>query len=236
MDLPSNVYRQLVSQPSHSSDLHPVLAPRNIKQIRNAQALQRQTFRLSHDSLYNLHEMAFDTSGFVHKIETYPDLLIICGLHSLMEELNRIILAELEIPNLLSYDTTFCLGDVYVSPFLFHHVLFESSPTIPAAYLLHERKFESTHEKFMMFMKEKLSSLNNLQLPVPIVTDDEKAVCNAIDNILTGVVRVSCWNHIINSAKLWLRRHGAKSDEIPVYVSNLRKLFHQPSSEAYLTM
>ena len=113
-----------MSQQIHSPDLHPVLALQNVKQIRNAQASQHQKFRLSHDSMYNLFEMAFDTQGFVHKIESYPDLLVICGLQNLIDELNRIIQAELEFPNLLSY-TTFCLGDVYVSPF---HVIIESSP------------------------------------------------------------------------------------------------------------
>lgn len=108
-----------------------------------------------------------------------------------------------------------------------HHV-------IPAAYLLHERKFETAHKAFMTFIKKNLSSLSNVQSLVPIVTDNEKAVCNAIDKTLTGVVRLSCWNHIINSVKLWLRRHWAKSDEIPVYVSNLRELFHEPTYKAYL--
>jgi len=95
--------------------------------------------------------MVFDTSGFVQRIETYPDLLVICGVHSLMEELDRIIQAELDIPNLLSYDTTFCLGDIYVSPFLFRHILFESSLIVPVAFLLHEHKFKSTHEKFEIY-------------------------------------------------------------------------------------
>ena len=35
--------------------------------------------------------------------------------------------------------------------------------------------------------------------------------------------------------KLWLQRHGANSSEIPVYVSYLRELFHQPSEEAYIS-
>jgi len=81
---------------------------------------------------------------------------------------------------------------------------------------------------------EKLSSLNNVQAPIPIITDDERVVCNSIDKTLTGVVRVSCWNHIINSVELWLRRHGAKFDEISFYLSNLRELFHEPTNEAYL--
>ena len=144
------------------------------------------------------------------------------------------VLAELDLPILLSYDTTFSLGDIYVSSLLFCHVLFDSSPVVPAAFLLHERKFECTHEDFMTLVKKELPALNNLKSPIPIVTDDEQGVCNAIDKTLTGVIRVKCWNHIINSAKIWLRRHGAKSVEIPVYISNLRELFHQSTYQEYL--
>ena len=33
--------------------------------------------------------------------------------------------------------------------------------------------------------------------------------------------------------KLWLRRHGANSDEVPIYVLHLRELFHQEIEFAY---
>ena len=113
-----------------------------------------------------------------------------------MEELNRIIQAELDIPILLSYDTTFSLGAIYMSPLLFSHVLFDASPVIPAAFLLQP-------------------SLATIKPPIPIVTDDEQGICNAIDKTLTGVVCVKCWNLITNSVKIWLRHHhdGAKSRE-----------------------
>jgi len=67
-------------------------------------------------------------------------------------------------------------------------VIFESSPVIPAAFLLHEWKFESTHEIFMACIKDKLTSSDNLKPAVLIVTDDEKAVCNAIDKTLSGAL------------------------------------------------
>ena len=85
----------------------------------------------------------------------------------------------------------------------------------------------------MEHLREEIPSLSTAKLPVPIVVDDEIALCNAIDASLPGVVRVRCWNHTIIAVKLWLRRHGAVSAEIPIYVSNLRDLFHQPSEEAY---
>ena len=143
------------------------------------------------------------------------------------------ILLSPDDPILLSYDTTFQLGDFYVPPFLFKHVLFESHPVIPVAFLLHERKFQIAHTEIMEHLREEIPSLSTAKLPVPIVVDDEIALCNAIDASLPGVVRVRCWNHTIIAVKLWLRRHGAVSAEIPIYVSNLRDLFHQPSEEAF---
>ena len=57
------------------STLTPVLNPRNIKQVANHKTIERQRFRVSHDELYNIHEIAYDLTGFISKIVTYPDLI-----------------------------------------------------------------------------------------------------------------------------------------------------------------
>jgi len=108
---------------------------------------------------------------------------------------------------------------------LFRHTLFGLSPVISAAFLLHERKFECMHDSFMAFIRKELPSLSNAKLSTLIVTDDERGICNAIDKQLCMSVAG------ITSLMLQSSRHGAKSAEIP---SNLRKLFHQPTWNAYL--
>ena len=75
-------------------------------------------------------------------------------------------------------------------------------------------------------------SLVNGKNIIPLVTDDEMGF-EAIDNILPKVRHFLCWNHVINSAKMWLRKHGASSAEVPVYVSDIRDLLHQPFVENY---
>lgn len=232
-DTPSNVYKKMVAESDCMSHHQPVLVPRNVKQVKNIQAKIREKFRLTHDALYNVHELAYDLGDFVSKIITYPNLIVVCGLKVLQQELDRLILTKPDKPILMSYDTTFQLGDFYVSPLLFKHVLFHSSPVIPAGFLIHERKLQSAHNELMIHLKEEISSLSTVKSPVPIVVDDELALCKAIDENLPGVARVRCWNHTINAVKVWLRRHGATSNEIPVYISNLRDLFHQPSEETY---
>ena len=150
---PANVYKQEISghvskYPS-SLQVAIVCLPRNVKQIQNVQAQKRQKFRLSHDALYNLHEVAYDLNGFVHKIETYPNLIVICGLKHLTDQLNSLIQLKSDIPILLSYDTTFQLGDFYISPFLFQHILFTTSPVIPAGLIF----LYCMNESFKVYMK-----------------------------------------------------------------------------------
>ena len=124
-----------------------VLQPQNDKQGENIRTKQLQKHRISHDELYNLHEMAVDMPDFIHTIHTHPDLVCVCGQRALLEEMDRVLLLNSPSAQLLSYDTTFQLGDFYVSVLCFRHTLFKEAPVIPAAFLVHERKFEEHHKE-----------------------------------------------------------------------------------------
>jgi len=77
---PANLYKELISKAS----LHqPVLLPRNIKQVKNAQAKERQSTRLSYDAIVNLYALAVDLNDYVLKIDTFPDLVVVCGFKDL---------------------------------------------------------------------------------------------------------------------------------------------------------
>ena len=87
--------------------------PRNVEQLRNLKKKVNREQRLKWDKLYNVHEMAHDMDNFVHFINTFPDLVIICGLKQILEEM-ELVLGDLSLDQLLSYDTTFTMGDFYV--------------------------------------------------------------------------------------------------------------------------
>ena len=74
------VYKKEVASFNCSPESVPVAIPRNMKQLRNMRYKQLQRFRLSRDDLYNIHEIAYDISGFARKITTFPDLSCVCGL------------------------------------------------------------------------------------------------------------------------------------------------------------
>ena len=158
-----------------------VTTPRNMKQLRNLMYKHLNQTRISRDALYNMHELAYDIPGFIRKITTYPDLVCVCGLQEILEEANKVL--QLKSPSqLLSYDTTFKLGDFYVSPLLFKHMLFKEAPCIPAMFLIHERKYTETH---IEVFRECIACIPTLKkAKCPIVTDREKAIVNAVKESL----------------------------------------------------
>ena len=189
--------------------------------------------RISQDALYNLHEIAYDLPEFVWVIQTYPDLICVCGMKEVLDQLDRLLLINSPLTQLLSYDTTFQLGDFYVSPLLFRHTLFKESPVVPALFLIHERKFQTAHEQLFEIAASKVSALTRKSFPV--VTDEEKGIANAIKKHLPKATHLCCWNHIFQGVHYWCHHHNVKSAETQSFIADLRELFHKPTSKGYET-
>jgi len=54
----------------------------------------------------------------------------------------------------LSYDTTFEMGDFYVSVLTYRQTEFEEMPVIPLMFMLHMDRLQSTHEFFFSRVAE----------------------------------------------------------------------------------
>ena len=102
VDVPSNVYKKEIAKNDCLPEHQPVLKPKNVKQISNVQAQNRQKYRLTHDALYNIHELAFNLDGFIAKIITYSDLIVVCGSTLMVAELGKVLQASTNVPQLLS--------------------------------------------------------------------------------------------------------------------------------------
>ena len=83
---------------------------------------------------------------FIQKIVTHPDLVVICGLHPMLKDIDRLL--SIVDGQLLLYDTTFQLGD-FSESLLFRNILILKSPVTPLAFLVHERKLKYSHEEMM---------------------------------------------------------------------------------------
>ena len=84
------VYKKEVAKANCLSEQVPTHMPRDLKQLQNLRFKHLNESRISRDDLYNLHEIAYDTTGFVHKIITYPDLACVCGLDQILKEADQI--------------------------------------------------------------------------------------------------------------------------------------------------
>ena len=228
---PNIVYKKEVAEIKCNTDAVPACTPRNLKQVRNLRYQHLNLMQISHDALYNLHEIAYDMAGFIWKINTFPDLLCICGLQEIISECDKVLLLNSKL-QLLSYDTTFQLGDFYVSPLVFRHTLFKEIPCMPVMFLIHERKFAETHQEMFKECIKRIPSLKKASCP--LVIDREKAIVNAITSEVQSVKLIYCWNHVFRDIQLWCRKHGAPKVDIAVYSDDLFELFHSQSEKEYL--
>ena len=113
--VPHKIYKQLITEQPELPVNEATDRPRNVKQIANIRAAKTTELRISRDAIMNLHEMAYEENGFIWHITTYPDLIVLCGLKEVLDLLTE-TLSWSRVDTLLSYDTTFCLGEFYVSP------------------------------------------------------------------------------------------------------------------------
>lgn len=225
----SVVYKKEVAQIKNSESM-PITLPRNMQQMRNLRFKQIKEKRISSDAIYNLHELAYSVPGFVRKIVTYPNLICVCGLEEIVEEMNRILLLN-ENGQLLSYDTTFQMGDFYVSSLIFRHLLFEQQPCIPVLFLIHERKFTETHKELFHLSGELIPLMKKLSLP--LATDREKAIVTAIKHELPNINLVHCWNHLMRNVEKWCI---SNDKDVVLHSNHVQCLIEADDENAYAEM
>jgi hypothetical protein len=126
--------------------------------------------------------LAYYLPAFVWKIETFPYLVCVIRLKEIVSELTQVLESDCSHPQLLSYHATFQLGDFYVSPLVFRHLLFSPPTIMPVAFLIHERKLLSCHDTFMEWIRCEIPVLK--RLGIPIVTDREQSLSKSIEKNL----------------------------------------------------
>ena len=181
-----------------------------------------------------LHMMIYPSiyhlDGFIKEIITFPDLLFFAANSEMLTEFNKIILLNHK-GMYLTYDTTFCLGDFYVSIIVFRHILFKKDPIIPLAFMVHDRKFQNVHMKFLQMISVHVPNIQKMK--VPFVSDREPGILNAIKIVLPECPLLICWNHVKRDAKFWLRKHGSTTEEWQVYREHLNDILRSETEEEF---
>ena len=98
---------------------------------------------------------------------------------------------------ILYYDTTFNMGDFYVSALLYRHSVFEGSLVIPLLMLIHERRTTESHELlFKWFVR--LTAVKAISCMV----DREKSTTNAVTAVMPTATIVYYWNLIVGDIQV----------------------------------
>lgn len=145
---PIQVYRKTLPSCSRELESHATNARRDVKQVANAQFQRRLKTNLSSNVLWNLMYTIDDTTFVKRLVIDKDDLMIFCFQDELLEKLKSVLNRRDLKPQQLSYDTTFLLGDYYLSFHVFRETELESSSAIPCIFFIHERKFMERHEEF----------------------------------------------------------------------------------------
>ena len=225
------VYKENINTKETEAVHQGILNARDKRQVKNLTTLQRKKYRISHDEIYGSLQIAHHISDYVKLLTIYPDLRIVFGSKDILAELNRVLAIKSDEPVLLSYDTTFNVGDFFVSVLVFRHVLFKDRVTIPAAFLIHDRKNQTTHDDFFRTISELVPNLNKGQHI--IVTDREQAFFNAIKKYFPNFKQVYCWNHIRRDLRTWLTGKNASTDDKTVYSNDIMQLMQSDSLDCF---
>ena len=193
--------------------------PRDSRQTRYYKEKDMLSKQLGSDAIVNIHELAYTLPGFVWSVRTFPDLVVCFGMTSLLDVLKS--------PSLLSYDTTFNLGDFYLSVLVVKLSTLLESPCIPVAFVVHERKFQAAHDEFC----EQLSQRLKCRQDHILVIDGEINIVKAFSQRFPTWTVVSCWNHILTDVEIWLKKHHGIGQDIVVYKSHVRELLQCTSDD-----
>ena len=160
----------------------------------------------------------------MRSIATFPDLTVTFGLlqfFTLLEKSNDIF---------FTYDTTFNLGDFYVTTLVVQLGHFQERPIVPIAFMLHERKYQKLHEEFCADIAHMIPVHVSAQ-QCNICTDGEAGCSNALRKQFPQWNVLSCWNHIIRDIEFWLKKHGGSNEDITVYKTQIRDILNTETDE-----
>jgi hypothetical protein len=238
-------------------------SPKEKKQIRNTPKVQRKipskAERSSHDvadAIYNLYSCETD---FVSDLQIAPYLLIICFdkskfiylcsfqyiyLHhrilvciiDTVSEFREFIKRDDLTTQCLTYDTTFAIGELYLSVLTFRQPEFEDNPIIPLMYMIYERDVPEVHNTFFMRFAEAVPEFSTPQRMI-ITSNEEVAITNAIAKHCPDVPRLRCWQHALQNIKLKLQIFNiTERQKVQQYESDFIRLLNQDSAGKYKSL
>ena len=212
----------------------PVLRIRNRKQIYNHVANKNLFQRFSKDEIFNTMIIATELSENFMANELTPELFIIYAHLDCVTEFTK-LLKTYKGTIVLYYDTTFKLGDFYVSPLIYRHALLVGEPCFPLVFLIHRRKIKEVHMNFFFRVSNRIHLMQDVT-NIVIITDREEAITSSIKKVMPNVKLLYCWNHIRKDIKRWLYTKNYNQNDIFKYSRCVINLLNASDNDEFEKM
>ncbi len=199
---PKQVHQALLTRIDLTNDAETIVA--QMKQTPKLKSIQNMTHNMRQiTTQYEriLAMMKVGTYG-IRDVSFIDDTL--CIIHFTEHQLK--MFSELE-DGMFTYDTTFDIGDFYVSFLTTKVTYIEGEPLVIGPMMIHTSKTEEAHVKF--FQKVKVFGLDI----VHIGTDSELAIVNAIEKVFPNAAHVVCFRHFISRLEMKMNTLKINKDD-----------------------
>ncbi|CAF0895920.1 unnamed protein product [Adineta steineri] len=178
-------------------------SPRNEYQCKYRRRKYLESQRISTDEILNIGLLGYELNGFFKFMLWQPQLVIVLMHDQMKKQFSSLLkLTEEIIP--LYYDTTFSLGEVYVSILSFRHTMFTERPILPIAILMHDTKQEYAHDNIARVLEMELPDLYKKCV---FITDHEIGFKNAFRKCYPTMPQLRCWNHALKDIKIAAKKY-----------------------------
>ena len=189
---------------------------KNLQQVYNVQHNQRVQKEIGPDKILNILEINSNIDEFIHEFKLIPELQIIFGSKEALKYCQCLLDFSRRNPDAeqcLSYDTSFNLGDFFLSVLTMRNIFMKEKCTFPMLFHITETKREKRHNEFFFWLNNNFNIKNIDKLP--ICSDREIGIYKSI--LFNELNLCLCTLHLIRDVKLWsdkkIKKNLLKKDE-----------------------
>ena len=227
-DKPSNIYKNMVLNDT-PGEYETVAKPKNLKQVQNQRYLDKKRNSYEYCEIANVIQINSELNSFVKDLQLLPNLAITVFNDLMIGELKKLYSKDSNV--LLSYDTTYNMGNFYLSTLLFKQNFFSNQPGIPVGFLIHHKRDCESHNVLFRRMRMLIPNFNSSS--TILVTDREKGILKSIKDNAPQANSLHCWNHLMTDIKYWLQKRKVSRKNIQEYRRNVKEILESSSLEDF---
>ena len=148
----------------------------------------------------NLRDVAFELEPFVKSITAAPEFACVMASDEILQEFDRVLDLDCPYSQLLSYTSVYLPSGYFVSTLMFRHLLFEGSPFMPVAHVLHKILFSKSGDGFLSEIVNKIPRLKTVK---GVIVVDPK-IASGVEKCLNTAQIVYSWSNLRRNAKSWM--------------------------------